>query len=122
VAGYWEYYRRSTSTHRAERMSVDEYEWALDEVDDRVRSEPSAAIALLVELAEGAPDDQALAYLGAGPVEDLLHEHHEDDVIGQVEVAARRSTGFRSALRCAQYDDVVPPDVRDRLRRFGDPY
>jgi hypothetical protein len=68
------------------------------------------------------PDDQALAYLGAGPVEDFLLERHADDVIDQVEVAARRSAGFRSALHCAHYDDVVAPDARDRLRRFGDPY
>jgi hypothetical protein len=122
VAGYWECYRRATSADRTERTSVDEYQWAFDEVDETLRFQPSAAIALLVELAEGAPDDQALAYLGAGPVEDFLLERHADDVIDQVEVAARRSAGFRSALHCAHYDDVVAPDARDRLRRFGDPY
>jgi hypothetical protein len=121
VAAYWEHHRHASSTDRTERMSADRLNWARREVSERVRTQPMEAVALLVEIAEGAPGDEALAYLGAGPVEDLLRLHTDQVVVDQIEEAARRSANFRSALRCAWYDDDVPSDVRDRLRRFGDP-
>jgi hypothetical protein len=42
--------------------------------------------------------------------------------MNQVEDAARRNENFRTALWCAWYDDHVSPDVRARLRVFGEPY
>jgi hypothetical protein len=121
AAAYWEHHRRSTSPDRAVRTTADDYEWASTDIDERIHSQPVEAIELLMEIADGAPSGGALAYLGAGPIEDLIRRNGTDTVIDGVEAAARRSSNFRTALRCAWYDDDVAPDVRDRLRRFGSP-
>jgi len=120
--GYWEHYRRTTSTSRAVRLSAGDTRWAWDEVEDRVRSEPEAMIAILVAIADAAPDDDALAYLGAGPVEDLIVRSGSDIVIDRIEGAARRSDNFRKAVCCAWFDDDTSGTVRDRLRELGEPY
>lgn len=78
------------------------------------------AIGLLVRLADAAPDEQALAYLGAGPIEDLLVDP-SPAVVDEIEQAARKNKPFRYALQCAWFDDQVSPAVRNRLRRFGAP-
>ncbi len=67
-----------------------------------------------------APDDGALASLGAGPVEGLLATHAAR--FGEVvDAAARTDDRFRTALRCAWYDDKVDAELATRLRRFGQP-
>jgi hypothetical protein len=75
----------------------------------------------LVELAEAASGDEAaLAYLGAGPLEELLLldvERHVD----AVDDAARTSAAFRTALRCAWFDAEIDPALAERLRRFEPP-
>jgi Family of unknown function (DUF6869) len=118
---YWEHYRRTTSKTRALRLSASDTRWALEEVEDRVRSEPEAMIAVLVAIADAAPDDVALAYLGAGPVEDVIVHHGSDVVIDRIEGAANRSENFRKAVSCAWFDDRVPGTISARLRVFGEP-
>jgi hypothetical protein len=102
-----------------ERLAADEWHWASEDVDRRV-AEDTDVIALLVGLADGAPDDPALAYLGAGPVESLVVGRGAA-VVDEVEAAARRSERFQIALRCAWFDETLPPDAAERLRRFGPP-
>jgi hypothetical protein len=118
---YWDHYRRATSNVRTERLSERDVRWAHDEVDERVRNQPEEVIAVLVAIADAAPDDAALAYLGAGPIEDLIRHCGSVVVVDRIEGAASRSDAFRKALRCAWFEDDVPPDVAVRLRRFGDP-
>jgi hypothetical protein len=120
--GFWEYYRRTTSTVRAVRLGAGDNRWAWDEVEDRVRSEPEEMIAILVAIADAAPDDDALAYLGAGPVEDLIVSRGSAVVVDRIEGAARSNENFRKALRCAWFDDAAPGTVSARLRAFGAPY
>jgi hypothetical protein len=120
--GYWEHYRRATSTVRAVRLSAGDTRWARDEIEDGVRSQPEEMIAVLVAIADAAPDDAALSYLGAGPVEELIVHHGSVAVIDRIEGAARRHEKFRKAVRCAWFDDDVPRTVSARLRRFGEPY
>ena len=122
VESYWEYHQRFTSENRTDRLAAADVEWAPEHVDNLVRSAPSEIITLLVAIADGAPDDTALAYLGAGPVEDLLCSGGSDVVFDRVEDAARRSASFRKALRCAWFDDVLPRPIATRLRAFGEPY
>jgi hypothetical protein len=122
VTDFWEHPRRSRSARRAERLSAGEFGWAYEEVEDRVRREPTEAFALLVALDDGAPDDAALAYLGAGPVEDLLRYCGSVVVFDRVAGWARRTENFRKALRCAWFEDDVPKSVAARLRAFGEPY
>lgn len=122
VSGYWENYRLVSSSDRTDGLRADDYHWAWEEVDYRVSVNPTEVTDLLVALADEAPDDAALAYLGAGPVEDLLVYHGSDFVFDAVEGAARRNERFCKALRCAWYDDCVPAAVATRLRAFGRPY
>lgn len=76
-------------------------------------------MALLVALADGAPSEAALGYLGAGPLEDLL-VGRAAEVVEYVDDAARTRAQFRAALAGAWYEGEVAPDIADRLRRFGE--
>lgn len=119
VQAYWQHFVRATRGDRQARLDAGEFVWAEDEVRSAL-SDPLEAVPLLVALADAAPDEEALAYLGAGPVEDLLVEH-ATIVVTALEAAAARNPRFRYALRCAWFDDKVPPSVERRLRRFGSP-
>lgn len=121
VAAYWEHHRRLSSEVREDRLAADELTWASEFVRDSVRSEGVGVLELLCDLAAGAPDLQALAFLGAGPVEDLLADG-DRTVVDAVDAAARRDPRFRTAVRCAWFDDRLDPDDARRLRRFGRPF
>ena len=125
VDAYWEYYRRTSGgATRPERLGADEFSWAWDEVESLIHDDEIAErqlglhrVGLLIALAEGAPDQEALAYLGAGPVEELLRDHEPN--IGSIDEAARQNERFRYALRCAWFDRDLPAADAERLRRFG---
>ena len=94
---------------------------AQDTVVDVVRHRPGEAVALLVELADAAPDDDALVGVGTGPLEDLLHLH--GDAYGpELALAARRSANLRAALRMALTPETPPDVVRevDELLRWAE--
>ena len=76
--------------------------WAWKEVQEAVASRDPKVVLLLERLADSAPSEAALAYLGAGPLEDLLHLH-DATLIDRVEAAARRSSQFRSAVASVWY-------------------
>jgi len=76
-------------------------------------------IQMLIALADRAPGEKALAYLGAGPIENLLVYHEPN--IDLIDEAARQHQSFRTALRCAWFDARIPADDAQRLRRFGPP-
>ncbi len=116
---YWRHYVLAFRGDRQQRLAAQELDWAEDEVHEALR-DAQTAVELLVRLAEAAPDEAALAYLGAGPIEELL-DSSAGDVVDGVEEAANRSAPFRYALRCAWFDSAVSPAVRDRLRTFGTP-
>ncbi len=54
--------------------------WAFDEVCDTIREKPQDGWNLVLELVRAAPDDDALAYVAAGPFEDWLCHHGEPRV------------------------------------------
>jgi hypothetical protein len=122
VPAYWRFHSMSSSNKRADRLRAGEYQWAWEAVEGEVDADPPNSITLLVELAEAASDDVALAYLGAGPVESLLCNHGSTVVFDRVEGAARQSSAFATALRSAWFDEHVPEAVRRRRRQFGQPY
>lgn len=104
----------------------DSGEWASELVDAAVRGDIDAidrcgndVVAMLVLLAERAPDDLARAFLGAGPVEELLGR--ADPPVDEVESAARRSAEFRFSLRCAWFEERLSATDAARLRAFGPP-
>jgi hypothetical protein len=49
--------------------------WAWEEVDSLVRLSPSEAWEVTRILVNTAPSDEAIAYVAAGPLEDLLKKH-----------------------------------------------
>ena len=116
---YWRRYVLMFQGNREQRLAAGELDWADGEVREAL-GEPLKAVGLLVRLADAAPDEQALAYLGAGPIEDLLVDP-SSALVDEVDQAARKNQNFRYALRCAWFDDHVSPAVRTRLRRFGAP-
>jgi hypothetical protein len=133
---YWTYYRLKPSTERADRLKSDELFWAWEMAQELSQARPwddgfesrweerpervapaMDRLELIELLAERAPDaDGALAYLGAGPVENYLEN---DPDIARVDEAARRSERFRIALTMAWFDRKLPPQDVARLRRFG---
>lgn len=118
AATYWEHYRLAFSEDRKDRLEAERIRDGVGEVDAAVFDNTPGVVPLLVTLAEAAPDDAALAYLGAGPIEDLLGRHALD-VVDQIDDQARQNERFQYALRCAWFDDKVPEQVAKRLRLFG---
>lgn len=113
---YWTFHALSKSSDRAERLASEDLLWAYDTVGDAmVRGGPDA-VALLVDLADTAPDD-ALGYLGAGPFEELLALHAES-VGDDLDAALRTNAKLRQAMRSVYWGDDVPKSVVDRLRRY----
>ncbi len=120
VDAYWRHHCDATSQTRTDRVHSDETRWAWEEVERSVDRGDADVVDLLCALAAAAPDDGALASLGAGPVEGLLATHAAR--FGEVvDAAARTDDRFRTALRCAWYDDKVDAELATRLRRFGQP-
>jgi hypothetical protein len=72
---------------------------------------------LLELLAERAPDDEAVTYLGAGALEDYLESNPD---IARVEQIAQRSDRVRLALAGVWFNDRMPPDAAARLKRLAD--
>jgi hypothetical protein len=120
VRAYWQFYCDSTSEDRTDRLRADETWWAWEQVERSVADADDDVVELLCALAACAPDESALAYLGAGPVEGLLGAH-ASRFGDPVDSAARRDERFRTALRCAWFDNKVDPQLAARLRRFGQP-
>jgi hypothetical protein len=118
--GYWSEFARLTG-NRQERLAAESSMSSTAVVDDRVGIGADGIVDLLTLLADRAPDpqDDSLAYLGAGPVEELVI-HHAARFIEEIDTAARTNERFRYALRCAWFDDSVDPSLARRLRRFGD--
>ena len=71
--------------------------WAFDEVNQIVRRDPAAGWRLTRLLVDKASSDEALAYVAAGPLEDLL-AFHGPTVIDDVAVAARADERLQLAL------------------------
>jgi len=125
VDAYWQHYLLSRSTVRAEQLAAEHFSWAYEWVDavasgklerDAPKINP---IHLMVTLAKRAPDELALAYLGAGPVENYLARPDAD--VEAVDRAGRRHPSFRMALRWARFESSLSKRHAKRLRRFGPP-
>lgn len=72
--------------------------WAFDEVWDMVRNHPDIALELtLLLLTKSGDDDATLAYVAAGPLEDLL-KLHGPTVIDRIERESKDSSRLQLAL------------------------
>lgn len=114
VATYWEHHRLARSSVRAERLRSEATRWAWDEVDEIVDRGGDDLVPLLIALADAAPDEEALAYLGAGPIEDAVRAGSAK-LIDRIEGAAERSEQFRFALRAACASRVLASQRTTRM-------
>jgi hypothetical protein len=112
---FWRNYhslvRRADPPRRDEAQDPDF--WAWEYVDNLCESGDRAAVDRLVDLADNAADGEEIAYLGAGPVEDLVSAHGAT-MIDAIEEAARRSPNFLGALNGMSVD-LIPESIRERL-------
>jgi hypothetical protein len=124
IGAYWQHYQLRRSTGHRERICGTAYGWANDLVDGIAAGTETGIrlevgpVELMLRLAAHAPDDEALAYLGAGPVQSYLSCGSTD--LQAVDAAARQSERFRAALGPAWFDDHVAPDA-SRRRWFSLP-
>ena len=89
---------------------------AWDAIDRLVREDPTQAWAVVTELVAQCPSDEALFYVAAGPLEDLLAKHGPE-VIDRIEEAARRDPKVRLCLS-GVWGNSIDPAVWERLMRL----
>lgn len=98
----------------------DDDRWAWEWVHDLVGRDPDEGWALILALVDKAPSDAALAYVAAGPLEDLLKKHGQV-VIDRVDAESRKSNRLQLALSGAWITSSDP--VFDRwcklMSEFG---
>jgi hypothetical protein len=117
VDEFWTFHTLAKSKERSERLRADEHRWAYETVTEAMEKGGPDAIALLVALADAAPDPDEMGYLGAGPIEDLLHEHRSTDV-DLLDELARKDARIRRALRTAILPDMLSSEQKARLTRY----
>ena len=118
VETYWRQYQLSQSQDPTDQKIVDSLFYVWEEVEEAVQFGKPEVVELLVALGDAAPDNLALATLGAGPVEDLITPHSEK-FVEKIDEAARRSGSFRKALRCVWYHSSVDESVRVGFKGSG---
>ena len=90
------------------------WEWAWDELERLVRNEPARALRVVIALIASAPDDATIAYVAAGPLENLLC-YHGNEVIDEVERSASRDERFRRALSGVWARADMLPSIQARV-------
>lgn len=90
--------------------------WAWQELDELVSSDPARAWTVTLRLIAAALTTAALAYVAAGPLEDLL-QRHAAQFIDELEGLARRDPKFRRALQGAWNEAASTGPVHHRILR-----
>ena len=90
------------------------YGWATELLVHVTEDEPEVAWDLVLGLVERAPEDEALGWVAAGPLEDLLC-HHGPELIDRVEALARSDPRFRRCLARVWGSDRMEPSVYERM-------
>ena len=117
----WELLRGGS---RAERLAL---EHAADRPSETLPAlllddptKPDVAWPIILYLIEHAPDDAALAFVAAGPLEDLIQRHGlavGDQIVDQ----ARRDPRLRQGLGDVSGWERVPEPLRGRLQKLANP-
>lgn len=121
LANWWEHHRLMSGT-REERAALNhgepaEVQAAWDAVDELVDAGGPDAVDMLAALIDLGPDDAA-TFVGAGPLEDLLHAHG-DDLVDEIEARARQSASFAKALSTVWLEHgSVGAETEKRLARW----
>ena len=94
--GEWETLADSYLRYHAEKRKEDN--WAYDELDDMVRQNPHDALEVtLILLRKAGDDDSLLAYIAAGPLEDLLRLRGPE-IIDRLEREGKKNSRIQLAL------------------------
>jgi hypothetical protein len=123
VEGYFRDWTVLRSGSRAERLALErDANRPWDTLAQLLTgpSEVDQAWPLILALIEQAPSDEALAYVAAGPLEDLIHAHGAefgDRIVDQ----ARRDPRLRQALGGVWGWERVPEPLRGRLLELAHP-
>lgn len=94
----------------------DEDLWAFEEMDNLIREKPIEAQDVILKLIDKALDDNTLAFIAAGPLEDLLI-HHGEEVIDWVEKNARQNNKFAQCL-AGVWESSIKKDIWKRITLF----
>jgi hypothetical protein len=108
IAKYFEYWK----TRR------DDLFWAWQEVTNKVLYSPEEAWPIVLELIRAAPDDAAICYVAAGPLEDLLCEHGES-FLARLAAVAENDRRTREALRAVWGQNRMKPSVWSEVQRLA---
>jgi hypothetical protein len=89
---------------------------ANEELDDLVTDEPERAWPLICEVIRriSPQDEDILAYVAAGPLEDLL-VRHPYAFIDRIESLAKNDAHFRRAVSGVWGWNSIPSEIRTRL-------
>jgi|SRR5436190_8724115 len=92
---------------------------AYEQLDDLVNEDPERAWPIICEIVRRITpaDEDILAYVAAGPLEDLL-ARHPYAFIDRIEELSKRDTHFRRAVSGVWGENRMPSDVRTRIDRL----
>lgn len=121
VDAYWRLHASRGASREERRAAQDELFWAWELVDDTVHSGRQSEI---LELLDGLLSHPAAepVYVGAGPLEDLLHEGEAASWDAVLASRCNSSAAWREAMDSVDWpDDAELPLLRPYLRpRVGD--
>ena len=101
--------------------STDDTNWILDYIDKLIEDEPEKALEFVLDLINNCADKKTLAYVAAGPLEDLL-VHNGVSVIEKLEIAADADDNIQLALSGVWLDedgDEIYRSWYDLMKRYG---
>lgn len=94
-----------------------ENEWAGDCAYELAQDHPNIALDFVLAALEHFSKDRDIAYLAAGPLEDLVTKHGPI-LIDRIETAARQDRRFRYLLSGIWGSDRTDPEVWKRIQKF----
>lgn len=80
------------------RSQFKKYTWALDYAENLIQKNPKAGLAFVFEVLSICHNEQEIAYVATGVLEDLLHRHIFQ-IKEDVEAAIQENEGMRLAMR-----------------------
>jgi hypothetical protein len=116
IEAYFENYRRLI-----EGKSQDDTIWILDLVDKLIHDEPDKALEFIVNLINMSKDTAMLAFVAAGPLEELL-VYNGTAVIEKLKIVADTSDNIQLALSGVWLDeeeDEIYSAWYDLMKRYG---
>lgn len=107
ISAYFEHWRTKRS----------DLSWAWDEVTDTVLAGPEEGWALVLELIRAAPDDTALSYVAAGPLEEFICKHGER-FLDRLALAAQADPRVTKALQGVWGKNRMKAEVWAEIQRL----